>query len=368
MKKILTLLLFAFSAARMYSQMDVPPAGGNPRATIKETVGITDITLSYSRPDVGGREGKVWGALVTYGFSTNSFITNRPTAPWRAGANENTTISFEHDVKLEGKPVPAGTYGVHMAVWPDSVLLILSKQNDAWGSFYYEEKHDQLRTVLKPQMNDKSVEWLKYEFIEHKDKSCTIALLWEKWIIPFKIEVDVDNIVIAKLRDQVTSQKGFNSTNMLQASQYCINKGINLEEALSWAQRAVSGFQGQRSFVSLRNLATAYEKLNRLQPADSIMNEALPMGSAAQYVAYGRSLIAQKRADKALDIMHAAVKQFGSTQGTNTGLAYAFSAKGDFPKAIEAATKALGLANNDASKKTIEGLIAKLKEGKDINL
>ncbi len=368
MKKLLLCLVFAFSLVNIYAQMVVPSAGGNPRATIRETVGITDITLSYSRPDVGGREGKVWGTLVTYGFSTTSFITNRPTAPWRAGANENTTISFEHDVKLEGKAVPAGTYGVHMAVWPDSVLLILSKQHDAWGSFYYEEKYDQLRTVLKPQMNDKSVEWLKYEFTEHKEKSCTVALMWEKWIIPFKIEVDVDNIVIAKLRDQVTSQKGFNSTNMLQASQYCINKGINLEEALTWAQRAVSGFQGQRSFVSLRNLATAYEKLNRLPMADSIMNEALPMGSAAQHVAYGRSLLAQKRVDKALDIMNGAVKQFGSTQGTNTGLAYARSAKGEYTKAIEAATKALGQANNDAAKKTIEGLISKLKEGKDINL
>lgn len=368
MKKVLILLLFACSVVNLYSQMDVPAAGGNPRATIKETVGITDITLSYSRPDVAGRDGKVWGTLVTYGFSTNSFITNRPTAPWRAGANENTTISFEHDVKLEGKSIPSGTYGIHMAVWPDSVILILSKQNDAWGSFYYEEKHDQIRTVLKPQMNDKSVEWLKYEFIDHKEKSCTVALMWEKWIIPFKIDVDVDNIVIAKLREQVTSQKGFNSTNMLQASQYCINKGINLDEALTWAQRALSGFGGQRSFVTLRNVATAYEKLNKLQPADSIMDEALPMASAAQYVAYGRSLLAQKRPDKALDIMNAAFKQFGSTQGTNTGLAYALSAKGNYPKAIEAATKALGLATNDAAKKTIEGLLAKLKEGKDINL
>jgi hypothetical protein len=368
MQKLLVFLFIAISVAKTYAQMDVPAAGGNPRATIKETVGISDITLSYSRPDVAGREGKVWGTLVSYGFSTNSFITNRPTSPWRAGANDNTTISFEHDVKLEGKSVPAGTYGIHMAVWPDSVLLILSKQNDAWGSFYYDEKNDQLRTVLKPQMNDKSVEWLKYEFIDHKEKSCTIALMWEKWIIPFKIEVDVENIVIAKLRDQVTSQKGFNSTNMLQASQYCINKGINLEEALTWAQRAVSGFQGQRSFVTLRNLATAYEKLNKLQPADSIMNEAIPMGNAAQQVAYGRSLIAQKRADKALDIMNGAVKQFGSTQGTNTGLAYAYSAKGDYTKAIDAATKALGLATNDAAKKNIEGLITKLKERKDINL
>ncbi len=141
-----------------------------PRAKITEEVGITDITISYSRPDVNGREGKVWGNLVTYGFSTNSLLTNKNTNPWRAGANENTTISFEHDVKVEGKNLKAGTYGLSMAVWPDSVTIIFSSQSNAWGSFYYEDKYDALRVTVKPLILDKSVEWLKYEFIEQREK------------------------------------------------------------------------------------------------------------------------------------------------------------------------------------------------------
>lgn len=368
MKRMYLAVLIATSIAVLKAQVDIPNAGGNPRATVKESVGITDITVEYSRPDVAGREGKVWGALVTYGFTTNSFITGRPTSPWRAGANENTTLSFEHDVKVEGKSVPAGTYGLHMAVWPDSVIVILSKDKDAWGSFYYQEKNDQLRVTVKPQMNDKSVEWLKYEFIDHKEKSATIAMMWEKLIVPIKIEVDVDNIVINRLRDQLTSNKGFNAVNLLQASQYCLNKNINLEEALTWANRAITGFGGQRSFVTLRNVATAYEKLNRLQAADSVMNEALPMGNAAQHVAYGRSLIAQKRVDKAVDIMNGAASKFGNSQATLTGLAYAFSAKSDYKKAIDYASQAMALAPNEAGKKALEALISKLKEGKDINL
>ncbi|MBK7561309.1 MAG: DUF2911 domain-containing protein [Chitinophagaceae bacterium] len=369
MKRISFLSVIFFIAAHSFAQMDVPPSGNNPRATISEEVGITSITIKYSRPDVNKREGKIYGEgnLVTYGFSTTNFITNKPTSPWRAGANENTTITFEHDVKVEGKDIKAGTYGLHMVMAADNVTLIFSAQNDAWGSFYYEEKNDVLRVNVKPVTLEKSVEWLKYEFIDHKEKYCVVAMQWEKLSVPFKIEVDVDNIVIARLRDQVTSQKGFNSTNMLQAAQYCLNKNINLEEALAWSIRAINGFQGQKSFITLRNLATAYEKLNRIPQADSTMNEALLIATANQYTAYGRQLIGQKRTDRAMEVFKASEKRYGDVWGVNNGLMSGYSSIGDFINAIKYADKAMVQAPNDAAKKTLEGQIAKLKEGKDIN-
>lgn len=368
MKK--NLLLF-FTVALFYmtavAQMDIPPSGGNPRAKITEEVGITDITIKYSRPDVAGREGKIWGDLVSYGFSTTNFISNKNNSPWRAGANENTTISFEHDVKLEGKNVKAGIYGLHIAVWPDSVLLILSNQANAWGSYYYEEKDDALRVIVKPILQGKSTEWLKYEFINYKENSCTIAMLWEKWMIPFSVEVDVENIVLASLRDQVKSQKGFNSTNLIQASQYCFNKNINLDEALGWAQRAITGIQGQKSYVSLRNLASGYEKMNRLTQADSIMNEALTIANTNQYTSYGRALITQKRTDKALEVFLANQKKNGDVFAVNNGLMFGYSAKAEFKKALAAAEKAMTQAPNENAKKTLAAQIEKLKEGKDVN-
>lgn len=369
MKRIIFITASFLFSLVIFGQMDVPAVGGNPRAKISEEVGITSITLTYGRPDVNKREGKIYGDgnLVTYGFSTTSFITNKPTAPWRAGANDNTTITFEHDVKVEGKDLKAGTYGLHMAMGADNVTIIFSNQSEAWGSFYYDEKFDALRVNVKPVALDKSVEWLKYEFIEHKEKSCVIAMQWEKLSVPFKVEVDVDNIVLARLREQTTSQKNFNSTNMIQASSFCFNKNINLEEALGWAQRAVTGFNGQKSYVSLRNLATGYEKLNRLPQADSVMTEALTMANMNQYIGYGRALITQKRSDKSVTILQAAKTKYGDVFAVNNAMMFAYSAKGDFANAIESAEKAMKQATNDAAKKSLEGQLIKLKEGKDIN-
>lgn len=369
MKKIALLLLLAGTTGIASAQMDIPPSGSNPRAMISEEVGITSITIKYSRPDVNKREGKVYGEgnLVTYGFSTTNFLTNANTSPWRAGANEATVISFEHNVKVEGKDLKAGSYALFMAMGADNVTLIFSRQTDAWGSFYYRESDDVLRVNVKPVALDKSVEYLKYEFTEHKEKYCVIAMQWEKLSVPFRVDVDVDNIVLTRLREQVTSQKGFNSNNMMQAAQYCLNKNINLEEALQWSIRAITGFQGQKSFITLRNLANAYNKLNRTAQEDSTMNEALLIATANQYTAYGRQLITQKRVDKAMEVFTASEKRYGDMWGVNNGLMSGYSARGDFKKAIQYAEKALGQAPNEASKKQIEGFIAKLKEGKDIN-
>lgn len=366
------LVLFSISILSFFvsfAQLDLPASGNNPRATISEEVGITSITIKYSRPDVNKREGKIYGDgnPVPYGFTTPSFLTNKNTAPWRAGANENTIISFEHDVTIEGKPLKAGSYGLHMAMGANNATLIFSTQIDAWGSFYYDEKYDALRVDVKPVALEKSVEYLKYEFIEHKEKYCVIAMQWEKLSVPFKVGVDVDNIVLARIREELTSRKGFTPALILSATQFCFNKNINLEEALAWSKKAIDGQGGQKTYITLRNLATAYEKLNRIPEADSTMNEALLIATANQYTAYGRLLITQKRIDKAMEIFLASQKRYKDIFGVNNGLMFGYSAKADFKNAIKYAEKTRAQAPNDAGKKQIEGLLLKLKEGKDIN-
>src|SRR5436190_1300398 len=325
MKKLIaaSILLFTIFQTTI-AQMDLPPSGGNPRATLTEEVGITSITIKYSRPDVNGREGKIWGTLIPYGFASQNLNTNKNDMPWRAGANETTTITFEHDVKIEGKDIKAGTYCLYMAVYPDKATVIFSKQADNWGSFFYEEKNDVLRVDVKPVALDKSVEWLKYEFIEQREKYCVIALQWEKLSIPFRVDVDVDNIVLARMKEQVTGQRGFTPLNLTAAANYFLNKNINLDDAMAWSQRAAIF----KSFATLNTLGTAYTKLNRLKEADSTMNEALVFAIPNQYLNYGRALITAKRSDRALEIFNASQKKNGDVFQVNAGFMSYYSAKG----------------------------------------
>ena len=367
MRNLLLLLLLTGISQFAFAQLDIPSPGNNPHASITEEVGITSITLKYSRPDLNGREGKIWGTLVPYGFNNTSFNAPKPSAPWRAGANENTTIQFEHDVKVEGQPIKAGIYALFIAVEKEEATIIFSNQSSAWGSFNYSEKDDALRVKVKPVTLDKNVEFLKYEFIDFKNNSCTIAMQWEKLSIPFKIEVDVDNIVLASLRNELGGQKGFNSSNLLQAVQYCTNKNINLPEALSWAQRAINGFGGQRSFGSLSALAGVYDKMGKTTQADSVMTEALTLALPPQYTGYARSLIAQKRLDKALEVMKLSQSKNGESFPVHNGLMLVYAAKGDFKNALISAEKAKATAPNEGAKKMLDGQIAKLKEGKDVN-
>ena len=357
------LMISSYAAA----QMDLPPVGFNPRATISEEVGITSITIKYSRPGVKGREGKIWGSLVANGFGNFSFVTGSMTSPWRAGANEATVISFEHDVKIEGKDLKAGSYALFMAMGTDSVLLIFSRQTDSWGSFYYKQSDDALRVKVKPIVSERSVEWLKYEFIEHKKEGCVIAMQWEKLSVPFNVAVDVDNIVLARIRAEFTGVKSFISANRVQASMYCFDRNINMEEAISWAQSGITGKPfGQSGFDAYENLAAGYNKLDRQSQADSVMKEGLTIANITQYTGYGKKLIAKKRYDKALEVLLAASTRFGDVYPVNNVLSYAYSAKGDYTKALEFANKALMQASPQ-TKTIVSANIEKLKAGKDIN-
>lgn len=368
MKTVIAIVLTVMFYLPARAQMDLPPEGFNPRATICEEVGITNITIKYSRPGIKGREGKIWGGVVPYGFGAFNFITQGMSSPWRAGANEATLISFEHAVKVEGHHLPAGSYALFMAMTKDNATLIFSRQTDAWGSFYYTPEYDVLRVQVKTTVLNDPVEWLRYEFIEHQEKRCVIALSWEKRSVPFSVEVDVENLVLDRIRAEFTGVKGFISANKLQASRYCFNKNIHLEEALMWAQSAVTGKPfGQSGFDAYENLASGYEKLNRAPQADSVMQEGLAIANVTQFTGYGRKLIAKKRPAQALEIMRAAQKKFGNIYPVNNGLCYAYSALGNYTQALLHAQQALVQAPAPAIPKVKEN-INKLQVGIDINL
>ena len=181
----LALFLSCLLASTTYAQRNRVRA--SLKASVTQRLGVeTDITIEYSRPGVKGRQ--IWGTLVPYGLAPgNQYSDNKP-FPWRAGANENTSIEFNADILIEGNKLPAGKYGIHMIPSKDDWTIIFSKKNDAWGSFKYNQEEDALRINVKP-VKAPHQEWLLFGFEDLAGTSATAYLHWEMLKVPFKIEL-----------------------------------------------------------------------------------------------------------------------------------------------------------------------------------
>jgi hypothetical protein len=156
-------------------------------ASVTQRLGVdTDIIFDFSRPGVKGR--KIWGDLVPYGMYPGVKYSDNKPYPWRAGANENTTITTNKDFTVEGKKLSAGKYGIHMIPSESDWIVIFSKKNSDWGSYSYDEKEDALRVTVTP-VKAPHEEWLTFGFDDLAGTSATAFLHWEKLKVPFKIEV-----------------------------------------------------------------------------------------------------------------------------------------------------------------------------------
>src|SRR4051794_27555648 len=167
------LLLVLTAGAALAQQLDLPRP--SPNASVTQTVGITDITIKYSRPGVKGRE--IWGKLVPYD------------KVWRTGANENTTITFSTPVKIEGHELPAGRYGLFTIPTADRWTVIFSKDSNDLGAFNYKQEDDALRIEAGPQPAAFR-ERMAFGFDDVTDTSTKVILSWEKLQVTFTIEVD----------------------------------------------------------------------------------------------------------------------------------------------------------------------------------
>ena len=179
----LLLLLATFGQMQVLAQEKVRKS---PNATVTQRVGLTDITITYCRPGVKGRT--IWGDLVPYGMHPGVEFTQGREFPWRAGANENTTIKFSKDVQIEGEDLAAGIYGVHMIPGKEEWVVIFSKNSTSWGSYSYKAEEDVLRGTVTPGTAEHN-EWLAYYFTDLTENSATLNLHWEKLIVPIKVEV-----------------------------------------------------------------------------------------------------------------------------------------------------------------------------------
>jgi hypothetical protein len=365
---LLAIILFAVSTSAQVPYNSAVPNGYTKKAVVSEEVGLTEVKITYHRPAVNKREGKIWGAVVHKGFVDQGFGTGNP-APWRAGANENTVIEFDKDVKIEGQILPKGRYGLFIAFDPLESTVIFSKRSDAWGSFFYDEKEDALRVKVKPQPLEKSVEYLKYEFSDPTPNSAVIALSWEKLSIPFKVEVDYLKQQFEAFVAELQNPRSFTPQALNIAASWTLQNDYQLEKGLEWATKATNPtFPGDpTSFPALSTKASILDKLGKSEEAAAVIKSALPFGNVGQLQQLGRQLLTAKKPKAALEVFQFNYdknpNQFAALMGMVRGL----SANGEYAKALELANKALPLAPNDANKQAVQGMIDKLKAGKDIN-
>jgi tetratricopeptide (TPR) repeat protein len=281
---------------------------------------------------------------------------------WRSGANENTTITFTDDVSIEGKPLPAGTYGLHTIPDQDQWTVIFSKNSTSWGSFSYDEKEDALRVTVKPHATE-STELVTYDFDDVKPDFTTAVLSWEKLAIPFQISVDTKAVVLRSIKNELRNVGGFTWGGYDEAATWCLDNNYNLEQALKWEDISI---QNEERFENLLTKSQILAAMGKTQEADATHAKALEKATGLQLHVYGRGLQIQKKQDEGFAIFKINVQKRPNEWYTHGELARMAAAKGDFPTALKEMKLALAGAP-DATKNQIQGLIARLEKNQDIN-
>lgn len=312
------------------------PFAASPAAKVSQTIGISKVTIKYSRPAVKGRE--IYGTnLVHYGYKNLGYGTS-DAAPWRAGANENTTITFSHQATVEGQPIPAGTYGLFMAINEDGTAdVIFSRNHSSWGSYFYDPAEDQLKvTVASQEIPD--TERLTFDFVDIDDQSAVAVLDWEKKRFPFEIGFDVHEIVLANARDELRGMKGFSWQGPVSAANYCLQNKINMEEGMQWADQALN---------NTRNFNTVFVKAGLTEAmgndAEALYDEAAGLASKNELNYLGYQLMGAGKLDKALEYFKTNLKRNPEDPNMYDSLAECYKNRGEDKEAIKNFKKSLSM-------------------------
>jgi hypothetical protein len=339
-----TAVITAATAATASAQrLSVPE--DSPPARVQQTVGLTEIAVSYHRPAVAGRA--VWGQLVPYG------------EVWRSGANENTTISFSSDVKVAGKPLRAGTYGLHTIPTAKDWTVIFSTATTAWGSYTYDPKEDALRVTVTPRPLPAHEERLSYRFDDVSNTKATLTLAWEKLGVPIAIEVDTPKVVMAKMRAELRGSAGFTGESWVQAAAYWLRNGGSLPEALKMIDRSIG--MGP-TYGNLTTRADILEKQGNAAGAKEARAKAQPLATERDLNLVGYGLLREKKLDAAIAVFRDVVQRYPQSWNAQDSLGEALAQKGDKAGAVAAYEKAHAMVADPTQKKRIAQELAKLKK------
>jgi len=340
------ILLAGFCAAQSLV-LDLPRQ--SQHAVVSQRLGITDVTINYHRPLVNNR--KVWGTLVPNG------------QVWRAGANENTTITFTDAVIIEGQPLDKGTYGLFMIPAENEWTIVFSKNSTSWGAFTYDQKEDALRVKVKPQASEFH-DALTYDFDDPKADSTLVTLRWEKVAVPFKVSVDVPQVVDANLQKQLRSLSQYTWVSWDEAANYVLDNKLDPQEALKYADASI---KNEERFENLITKSRALERMDKKDEAAAVRNKAFERGTALQVHFYGRQLQADKRQEEAFAVFRSNAQKFPNAWVVHTGMARVYCGGGEYDKAVKEMKVAVDNAPDPQQKTYLEGLVRRLEAKEDIN-
>lgn len=282
------ILLSALSAVAL-SQTPLRLPRPSQKSSVMQTVGVTDITITYSRPGVKGR--KIWGdapAGAAAGTATlddaRARAKDAPIVPfgrvWRTGANEATMFEVSDAVLINGQPLAAGRYSLHtIPAKEGDWTVIFNSDAGQWGSFAYDEKKDVLRVKAKPQMLAENQEWLMYSMDPITDNSAQVNIRWEKVSVPFTVEVkDVKSLTLEKARASLAAAKPDDFQIRAQAANFALQNKLNTEEAMQWLDQSI---KIRETFNNVGLKARTLAEQGKTAEAIAAGEKAIQLGKAA---------------------------------------------------------------------------------------
>lgn len=339
-------LVGAAGARAQSAMLNLPRVSQHERIT--QRIGLTDVTIDFSRPAVRNR--KIFGGLQQYG------------QVWRAGANENTTISFTDPVTINGQPLAAGVYGLHMIPGRDSWVVIFSKNSTSWGSFTYDQAEDAMRVTVKPETIPQQ-EILSYSIDEPTVNSAVIAMRWDKVAISWKVGVDTNAIVKTSLEKQLRGRVQFEWQPWQEAAEFLLQNNLDANEALKWSDNSIAN---EDRFENEYTKSKALTVLGRADEAKAARDKAISMGTQSQIHTLARVLMNQGKMEEGVELLRANVKKFPNGWLAHNETARIAVSQGDFDTAVREMKLAAEQATGSLKQQNAD--LVKLLENKvDIN-
>jgi hypothetical protein len=347
MKKIITSSIFIVCllvSSQVNAQFEhaVKLPAVSQKAKVYQQIGVTDMTISYHRPLVKGRE--IFGKLIKFDKI------------WRAGADENTVIKFSTNVTIDGKTVKAGAYGLHAIPGKNNWTIILNKETKAWGSYFYKKENDVARFSAASKTTAHQ-EAMAFNFSQVTPNKATVTLSWATTSVSFDVHVNTTDLVNEDIKQQLNSLPWFGWTGLYNAAQYNLNNNVHLDDAVTWIDKSI---RNNRNYSNLSLKAKILEKQGNKADADKLNAEALTLGTARDLQRAAFFKFRAKDTKGGIEVLKNVLKNSPNNYQSYAVMAWGYEQVKDSKSAKKMYKKALKMAPSD-KKEAIQKAMDKLK-------